>query len=143
LAKDGPIGRIVERDGRILMFCRIHANTSMHAGELWAGLPLPTLLCHTIENGVLREVLVPSCPWHSNFELAYERLYARGQIRDVPLGASTIHTMAAGDAIAAQQEVATENPETILSPGCACPFCESLKEHCRTHRADQRRGDRP
>lgn len=130
LSRDGPIGKLADRDGKILMFCGIGPNTCMHAGDYWSGIPLPDIVCHLLENGVRREVTVPGCPWHAVFSKAYEKLYACGLVCDVPLGESTIHTLRCRDAIAAQAEVARETPEALIPAGCTCPYCVRLRKYC-------------
>ena len=138
LSEDGPLGRLEALGGKILMFAPPNSNTSMHVGEWRAGIPLLELICPIIENGERREVLVPDCPWHVAFELAYERLYARSQVREAVLGEQTIRVMLCKDAIAAQEETMREAPEAMLQPGCDCAYCNRLLEHCNyTH---ERRG---
>lgn len=131
LGGDSPIARLADAGGKILMFARKKANTSMHVGEHLAGLPGMELVCPIIEGGIRREVVVPHCPWHVNFEPAYEQLYADGLVRDVPLGESVIHTMSCRDVIEAQAKVARATPEVLLEPGCNCPYCENLKQYCK------------
>jgi aminoglycoside 3-N-acetyltransferase len=132
LSKDGPLGRLADLDGKILMFAPPNANTTMHVGEYRAGLPLLDFVCPIMENGVRREVLVPDCPWHVRFAVAYEKLYARGLVQDVVLGEDTLCTMRCRDVIAAQAEVMRKTPEALLAPGCTCPYCQRLKAVVRT-----------
>lgn len=131
LSKDGPLGRLNDLDGKILMFGPLHSNTSMHAGDYWSGIPMSDFVCPIVENGVRREVLVPDCPWHARFDAAYEALTAHGQLQTVALGEGTIYTMRCREAIAAQAEVARERPELLISPGCDCPYCQRLADYCR------------
>ena len=131
ISKDGPIGRLAETGGKVLMFCDVGPNTSMHAGDYWSGIPLAEFICHYIENGERKEVTVPGSPWHAIFDKAYEKLYAEGKVKDVVLGESQIHLMTCQGAINAQAEVATNEPETLICPGCECPYCERLKEYVR------------
>ncbi|MCW3099026.1 MAG: hypothetical protein JWL77_4644 [Chthonomonadaceae bacterium] len=131
LSADGPLGRLADRNGKILLFAPPGANTAMHVGEYRAGLPLQGFLCPVLEEGLLREALVPDCPWHTRFAPAYEKLYARKLVQNVPLGENTIRTMRSADAIAAQAAVMRETPEALLSPGCNCPFCQRLEQYCR------------
>jgi len=131
LGAGSPIARLAEAGGKILMFARKKANTSMHVGEYLAGVPGVELVCPIIEDEARREVVVPNCPWHVNFDPAYEQLYANSLICDVPLGESVIHTMLCHDAIEAQAAVARATPEVLLEPGCNCPYCENLKQYCR------------
>jgi aminoglycoside 3-N-acetyltransferase len=129
LSRTGPLGKLADLDAKILLFGPLETNTSMHAGDYWTGIPMPDFVCPILEEGVRREVLVPDCPWHARFGTAYEKLYARGQVCDVPLGEGTIHTLRSRDAIAAQAEVAREQPEALLAPGCECPYCQRLKQY--------------
>ncbi len=131
LSKDGPLGRLADLDGKILLFGPRGTNTSMHAGDYWSGIPMPDFVCSIVEAGVYREVLIPDCPWHARFEAAYESLYANDLIRDVPLGEGVIHTMRCRDAIAAQAEVARKRPEALIEPGCDCPYCRRVQQYCQ------------
>lgn len=131
LSQDGPLGRLADRDGKILLFAPRGTNTAMHLGEYQAGLPLLDFLCPVVEDGVRREVLTPDCPWHARFEAAYTKLYGRGLITDVALGEDVLRTMRCRDAIATQAEVMRETPEALLEPGCDCPFCQKLEQLCR------------
>ena len=126
LGEHSPINRLADAGGKILLFAPKQANTSMHVGEYLAGVPFVDFVCSFMQNGARREVVVPRCPWHVQFDYAYEKLYARGLIQDVPLGESVIHTMLCRDAIAAQAEVAREKPEALLQPGCDCLYCQNL-----------------
>src|SRR5262249_40117032 len=128
LSADGPLGRMADLDGKILMFAPQNANTTMHMGEYRAGLPLLDFICPIVEDGVARETLVPDCPWHVRFAAAYEKLYARGLVRDVALGEETLRTMRSRDAIAAQAEVMHETPEALLVSGCNCLYCQRLEQ---------------
>ena len=134
LGENSPIARLAAANGKILMFARLKSNTSMHVGEYLTGLPFLDLVCpvgqYQYPYGSWRPGVVPRCPWHVNFDAAYETLYARGLIRDVPLGESVIHTMRCQDAIEAQAAVARETPETLIQPGCDCAYCQRLKEYC-------------
>ncbi len=130
LSKDGPIGRLHHSEGKILMFCGIGPNTCMHAGDYWQGIPLPEFVCHLIEGGTRKEISVKGSPWHARFDKAYEKMYERGQVTDVHLGESVIHTMNCRDAVSAQAEVARDDPSHLISPGCECPYCHGLKAHC-------------
>jgi aminoglycoside 3-N-acetyltransferase len=134
LGEHSPINRLANADGKILMFAPLKSNTSMHVGEYLAGVPFVDFVCSIMENGARREIVVPRCPWHVQFEPAYEKLYARKLIQDVPLGESVIHTMRCADAIAAQAEVARETPEALLRPGCDCLYCQNLKVFCEARR---------
>lgn len=136
LSQDGPLGRLAELDGKILLFSPPNSNTSLHVGEYQAGLPLQSFLCPIVENGVHREVLVPDCPWHSRFAPAYAKLYAHNQVTDIPLGESTLHTMRCRDAISAQSEVMRTTPHLLLSKGCNCLFCQRLEEYCAERDAE-------
>ncbi len=131
LSKDGPLGRLEELDGKILMFAPQKSNTTMHVGDYRAGMPLLDFICPIVEDGVRREALVPDCPWHVRFTPAYEKLYARGLVRDVALGEDILRTMRSKDAISAQSEVMRETPEALLQPGCNCLYCQRLEQHCR------------
>lgn len=137
LSTDGPLGRLADLDGKILLFAPPTSNTIMHVGEYRAGLPLLDFLCPITEDGVSYEALVPDCPWHVRFAPAYEKLYARRLIKDIPLGESVLHTMRARDAISAQEEVMREMPEALLKPGCNCLYCQRLEQRCRAN-ADYR-----
>ncbi|MDF2440003.1 MAG: aminoglycoside 3-N-acetyltransferase, partial [Abditibacteriota bacterium] len=130
LGPHSPLNRLAEADGKILMFARKNANTSMHVGEHLADIPFVDFLCPIQEDGKHRTVVVPQCPWHVNFDAAYEKMYARGQIRDVRLGESVLHSMRCRDAIAAQAEVAKATPEILLQTGCTCPACQKLALFC-------------
>lgn len=134
LGEHSPINRLANASGKILMFAPLKSNTSMHVGEYLAGVPFVDFVCPIMENGARREVVVPRCPWHVQFGPAYEKLYARGLIQDVPLGESTLHTMRCADAIAAQAEVARETPEALLQPNCDCLYCQNLKSFCEERR---------
>jgi len=136
LSADGPLGRLADLNGKILLFSPPTTNTILHVGEYRGGLPLLDFLCPILKNGVSQEALVPDCPWHVRFAPAYAKLHARNLIQDVPLGESTLHTMRGKDAILAQAEVMHETPEALLQPGCNCPFCQRLKQYC-TDRKDR------
>jgi aminoglycoside 3-N-acetyltransferase len=129
-SKDGPLGRLADADGRILLFAPKENNTVMHAGEYWSGIPYVDFVCPVVSEGGRREVIVPHCPWHAVFDPAYDWLYARGLVQDVPLGESTVHAMRGRDAIEAQAEVARQTPEALLPAGCDCPYCRGLKRYC-------------
>ena len=126
LGEHSPINRLAAADGKILLIAPKQANTSMHVGEYLAGIPFVDFACSIIENGVRHEVVVPRCPWHVQFDFAYEKLYARGLIQDVPLGESVLHIMRCRDAIDMQAEVARKTPEVLLQSGCACLYCQNL-----------------
>jgi aminoglycoside 3-N-acetyltransferase len=130
LSQDGPLGRLADLDGKVLLFAPSGANTIMHVGEYRAGLPLQNFLCPILEDGARREVLVPDCPWHARFEAAYEKLYARGLVRNVALGEDTLRAMRCHDAIVAQAEVMRETPLALIEPGCDCPCCRRLEQYC-------------
>ncbi len=130
LGEHSPIKRLADAGGKILMFAPKQSNTSMHVGEHLAGVPFVDFLCPMMENGARREIVVPQCPWHVQFEPAYAKLYARGLIQDVPLGEGVIHMMRCADAIAAQNEVARETPEMLIQPGCDCLYCQNLQAFC-------------
>jgi aminoglycoside 3-N-acetyltransferase len=132
LSEDGPLGRLEALNARILMFAPLNANTAMHVGEWRAGIPLLDLICPIMGDGVRREVLVPNCPRHVEFQPACERLFARNQIHEAVLGEQTVRTMLCRDAIAAQEEVMREMPELQLQPGCDCAYCVKLLEYCKT-----------
>ena len=129
LGQHSPINRLAGVGGKILMFAPKRSNTAMHVGEYLAGLPFVDLVCPILEGG-RREVVVPGCPWHVNFEPAYESLYRRGMVRDVPFGESVIHAMRCRDAIEAQADVARGTPDLLIQPGCPCPYCRNLKQYC-------------
>ena len=131
LSQDGPIGRLADLDGKILLFAPQNANTAMHVGEYQAGLPLLDFICPVIEDGVWREALTPDCPWHVRFAEAYKKLYAQGLIDDVALGEDTLRVMRCRDAIDAQEEVMRETPEALLQPGCDCLYCQRLTQYCQ------------
>jgi aminoglycoside N3'-acetyltransferase len=131
LSPDGPMGRLADLNGKILLFCPPTSNTIMHVGEYRAGLPLLDFLCPVMEGGMRNEVLVPDCPWHVRFAPAYEKLSARGLIQEVTLGEDTLRTMRCTDAIEAQAEVMRETPEALLQPGCDCLYCQRLSQRCR------------
>ena len=131
LSEEGPLCRLADLGGKILLFAPPTSNTIMHVGEYRAGLPLLDFLCPVVEDGARREALVPDCPWHVRFEASYEKLSARKLVRDVALGESVLHTMRATDAIAAQAEVMRETPDALLQPGCDCLYCRRLKAYCR------------
>lgn len=131
LSKNGPIGKLYELDGKILMFCPIGSNTSMHAGEYWAGIPYPSLVCHVIADGQTRQVVTPDCPYHAIFINAYEKLYARKQITKATLGESNIHLMRARHAIDAQAEVARKDPTHLFEPDCDCSYCQAVQAYCQ------------
>ncbi len=173
LSANGPLGRLADLDGKILLFAPPTSNTIMHVGEYRAGLPLLDFLCPVVveegdagrpvgitnpEYGEIpnleaeeipnpslpragflprkefrHEALVPDCPWHVRFTAAYEKLYARGLVKDRALGEGVLHTMYARDAISAQAEVMRETPEALLQPGCTCLFCQRLEEQCRSN----------
>jgi aminoglycoside 3-N-acetyltransferase len=130
ISRDGPIGRLADADGKILMFCSAGRNTCMHAGDYWSGIPFVDLLCHIVENGERKEVIVPDCPWHASFDKTCEKLRIRGLSRDIPLGESEIHVMKCRDAIEAQAEIARNTPEALLPAGCECPYCQRLRRYC-------------
>jgi aminoglycoside 3-N-acetyltransferase len=132
LSLEGPLGRLADLDARILLFAPPGANTAMHLGEYQAGLPLRDFVCPIIENGIRREVLVPDCPWHARFTPAYDLLTARNLVQEVALGEETLRTMRCRDAVAAQAEVMRTTPELLIQPGCDCPFCQQLQQHCQT-----------
>jgi aminoglycoside 3-N-acetyltransferase len=134
LGEHSPINRLANADGTILMFAPLKSNTSMHVGEYLAGVPFVDFICPIMKDGARQEVVVPRYPWHVQFSLAYERLYARKLIQDVPLGESFIHTMRCADAIAAQAEVVRETPQALLQTGCDCLYCQNLKGFCEAHR---------
>jgi aminoglycoside 3-N-acetyltransferase len=131
IGKQGPIGKLYQLDGKILMLCDLDSNTAMHAGEYWEGIPYVDLVCHTIDQGHCRKVLTPDCPYHAVFGKAYDQLYARGQINDIPLGESEIHLMHCRDAIKAQAEVARQDPEHLIVAGCGCTYCQGVQAFCR------------
>ena len=131
LSADGPLGRLDDLNAKILLFSPPTSNTTMHVGEYRAGLPLLDFICPVLEDGIRHEMLVPDCPWHVRFAAAYEKLYARSQVRDVTLGEDTLRTMRCKDAIAAQAEVMHETPEALLQPNCNCLYCQRLEQQCR------------
>lgn len=131
ISKDGPVGKLAEANAKVLMFCAAGRNTCMHAGDYWSGIPFADLVCHIIENGERREVLVPEGPWHGGFDRTYrENIRPLGLSKDVPLGESEIHVMRCRDAIEAQAKIARETPEALIPEGCDCPYCERLKQYC-------------
>ena len=130
LGRQSPAGRLYDLDGKILMFCQPGPNSSMHCGDQWEGIPYPDFLCHVIEGGERREVIVPDSPWHARFDGAYERLRTRQQLASASLGESEIHQMQCRHAIDAQAETARETPEALIAPDCNCPYCQELKRYC-------------
>ncbi|MFP4057541.1 MAG: DUF4910 domain-containing protein [Candidatus Brocadiia bacterium] len=122
--------RLYELDARILMLCKLAANTSMHAGEHRAGLLLTDLLGHVREGRRRREVRVRRAPWHANFEEHYRVLFDRGLVRAAPLGEGTIHLMRARDAVDVAEANCRERP--LLATGgesCQCEFCQNIRAH--------------
>jgi len=136
LSPDGPLGRLAELDGKILLFSPPTTNTIMHMGEYQAGLPLLNFICPVVKEGMRQEVIVPDCPWHVRFAPAYKKLHALGQVQEAVLGENTLLVMRGRDAIAAQANVMRETPEELLQPGCDCLYCQRLKQYClnRTRR---------
>ncbi len=135
LHQDGPLGRLADLNGKVLLFSPPTTNTIMHVGEYRAGLPLVDFICPIMEGGERREVLVPDCPWHVRFAPAYEKLYARGLVQDTPLGEDVVRVMRCRDAIEAQAEVMRETPRLLLQPGCTCHYCQNLEQYCRETQA--------
>ena len=131
LHQDGPLGRLADLNGKVLLFSPPTTNTIMHVGDYRAGLPLVDFICPIREGGERREVVVPDCPWHVRFAPAYEKLYARGLIQDAELGEETLRAMRCRDAIEAHAEVMRETPRLLLQPGCTCPYCQKLEQYCR------------
>ena len=131
LSQDGPLGRLADWNGKVLLFSPPATNTILHVGEYQAGLPLMDYVCPIVENGERKEVIVPDCPWHVRFAPAYEKLAARGQMQEVALGEETLRVMRCRDAIRAQADVMRETPRALLQPGCDCPYCQKLEAHCR------------
>jgi aminoglycoside 3-N-acetyltransferase len=131
LGEHSPIHKLAREGSKILLFAPKKSNTSMHVGEYLAGVPFLDLVCPIFEDSVRCEVVVPRCPWHVQFDLAYEKLDAQGQLREVPLGESFIYTMRCADAIEAQAAVARETPQALLQPGCNCVYCQGLKQFCQ------------
>ena len=127
MAREGPIGKLVEVGGKILMFCRRGANSSMHAGEYWIGVPGVEAVCRVKEGGVTREVLVRGMPWHAFFDGAYELLFSEKRIRSAEFGEGTVHVMRAEDAIEAQSRAVRENPHVLLKDGCSCRYCLGVR----------------
>lgn len=61
LSEDGPIRRLADIGGKILMFAPLTSNTSMHVGAYLASVPFVDLICPIIENGERREITVSRC----------------------------------------------------------------------------------
>jgi aminoglycoside 3-N-acetyltransferase len=128
IGREGPIGKLVELDGKILMLCRKGANTAMHAGECWNGVPYIPAVCQIIENGVKEQVLVSGLPWHARFDRAYEILFEQALVRTAELGEGTVYLMRAADAVEAQARVVRETPELLVEQGCECQCCENVRK---------------
>lgn len=128
LSANSPLSRLAEWNGKILIFSPPRTNTIMHLGDYRAGLPLVDFVCPISQNGERMEVIVPDCPWHGRFDLAYEKLIERDLLKQSTLGERPIYVMLARDAIAAQSEVMHETPEYLISRGCDCIYCQRLKQ---------------
>lgn len=131
VGRSSPLGKLYDLDGKVVLLCHLTANTSMHCGEYWNGLPYLKMLCHYIEGGERKEVLIDGMPWHSRFNFAYELLFEKGLIRQTQLGEEKAYSMRVRDAVWANSEIALNSPEKLVQPECDCLYCVQLREYCK------------
>lgn len=133
-AREGFWGNFVKANGKVLLMCRLEANTLLHAGELWAGVPYPPGSVHFIKNGRRSEVTMQGMPWHiDSFKKVHHSLQRRGLLHSTVFGDGTIYSMSARKAVATMMRMAGKNPLIATAPDCKCRFCSYIREHIHDH----------
>ena len=131
-SRDGFWGNLVKYNGKVLLLCKQSSNTLLHAGELWAGAPLPDCKVHILKDGRRVESTMPGVPWHvDHFNQVHERMAKRGLMKSTPLGESFIHLLRAKDGIETMAELMREDPLAPVKTGCDCRWCLHVRAHTK------------
>jgi aminoglycoside 3-N-acetyltransferase len=135
-AREGFWGNFVKHNGKVLLLCKQASNTLLHAGELWAGAPLPSCRAHIWKDGKRVEMTIPGMPWHTdNFKIVHDRMERRGKIRTTRLGESEFYTLLAKDGVETMMEVMREDPLTPTRPNCKCRWCTHIRAQVNPRRS--------
>jgi aminoglycoside 3-N-acetyltransferase len=128
-AMEGFWGKFVAANGKVLLLSTLNANTLLHAGELWGGVPYPPVCAHLMKNGRRMEVTVPALPWHVNFKRTHDSLRRRSLLQSARFGEGTIHSMRAQDAVATTLKMVERDPLVATEPSCNCRYCRHVRAH--------------
>jgi aminoglycoside 3-N-acetyltransferase len=139
LGQEGFWGHFVRAGGKVILMCPLGANTLLHAVDLWAGAPAPSVMAHRIENGRRIEFVEPALPWHTtSFPRIYAALFRKHLIRAAPLGKGKIHSLRAEDAIEVGLPIVRRNPLLVTETGCTCWYCTYVRQQVAPKRRSAR-----
>lgn len=130
-AEQGPFGKLLALDAKIVMLARPLASTMLHMGEQCAGLPWQDCQVAIVRKGKVEHVLARQLPYHSDRSGAYDRLESRGQIRRARLGLEDVQVMRARDAVQASTEVFERDPLLATYADCECAHCRAIRQHAK------------
>ena len=134
-APESPVGRVHELDGLVLLLGVGHdANTTIHLGEILAGVPYGVTKHITIE----RDGRPVRLEYRENdhccqrFALVGDWLRARALQTEGPVGHAPSSLMRARDVVAVVCEHLTADPLTFLHPvDAGCDECDEARRSVR------------
>lgn len=125
---DGPVGRVHELDGQVLLLGVTHSeNTMLHLAEAIAGVPYSISHPCVVEvDGVAKTIMIAETDHCCRgFRVADEGLRARDLQREGKVGNAQARLCNARDLVAVAVESLTANPLVFLcSPGTGCEECD-------------------
>jgi aminoglycoside 3-N-acetyltransferase len=123
---DGPLGRVAERDGRVLLVGVGHAaNATVHLGEYLAGVPYE--LRRPLPG---REDATVLGIYHCGrqFERLAPALEDAGRVQRVRVGRAAAQCFPVTDVVAAAQRVLARDPLAFLCAPGTCRDCDASRQ---------------
>jgi len=135
---DGPLGRMSEHDGRILLLGVDHtASTTIHLAEYLENVPYQTLQpVSCMGSGLSRGYMWCISHCSRNFNQMGAILNAQGLIQRGRVGRAEAQYMTMRDVVSQTRKVLARDPLAFLCAPAECSYCQGARMAVRAVRSE-------